>query len=568
MTPMILYCVAVITLLILYYLYKPNNYQPDNYNNKQERKNSNNNSNSNSNNNNVSNNNNNCNNASINQDNEELERLKNEPINANDLILLTKQQKPPPTVRLSIASIGSSSASSSPQLIRKRKNLSISESVPLEKTSSTTSLDNSTLSEACQTNFESINNNHRLSFSSSFIEKFKVITKFYYYYYLHKYLIQLCKYMGLNEPFENNNLNKYAKYRKTLSSTSSSSFLFSSSIEDNNYKSIDEILNELNKLVINNDDSVSFNNYNNKFNCIIGIDLTASNEWKGRKTFNSQSLHKTLGDKLFNPYQRVIGSIAFTLNRVLSNNVLLNSFCSSFINASDSSSVNFNSSGHVSSNNQLVSLNNFYRIHAFGFGDSVTKDKHVFSFSDSNLFTPSSLINLDLNSFDSFDDLLIRYNETIKRIRLSGPTNFAPIIYTSIDIIRYQQIMFSLPSSSSSSSSISSLISSFYMLFIITDGKLTAESERETLKALQMASNYPLCVICVGVGDGPWHTIAKLEHNLSYYVNNKFDNFMFIDYHELINKHIKNASIDSAFALKALSKLPKQFKDMRSLNFI
>ena len=38
---------------------------------------------------------------------------------------------------------------------------------------------------------------------------------------------------------------------------------------------------------------------------IFGIDLSASNEWQGRKTFERQSLHKTQANKIFNPYQRV-----------------------------------------------------------------------------------------------------------------------------------------------------------------------------------------------------------------------------------------------------------------------
>ncbi len=38
---------------------------------------------------------------------------------------------------------------------------------------------------------------------------------------------------------------------------------------------------------------------------IFGIDLSASNEWQGRKTFQGQSLHKTQSNKIYNPYQKV-----------------------------------------------------------------------------------------------------------------------------------------------------------------------------------------------------------------------------------------------------------------------
>jgi hypothetical protein len=38
---------------------------------------------------------------------------------------------------------------------------------------------------------------------------------------------------------------------------------------------------------------------------VFGIDFSASNEWQGRKTFQGQPLHKTQGNKIFNPYQKV-----------------------------------------------------------------------------------------------------------------------------------------------------------------------------------------------------------------------------------------------------------------------
>jgi hypothetical protein len=43
----------------------------------------------------------------------------------------------------------------------------------------------------------------------------------------------------------------------------------------------------------------------NRIRIIFGIDLSASNEWQGRKTFSGNSLHKTQANKIFNPYQKV-----------------------------------------------------------------------------------------------------------------------------------------------------------------------------------------------------------------------------------------------------------------------
>lgn len=89
---------------------------------------------------------------------------------------------------------------------------------------------------------------------------------------------------------------------------------------------------------------------------VIGIDFTSSNEWKGRKMFNSQSLHKIVGTRVFNPYQKVISTLA----KVLAN---MNSM----------------------------------RINAYGFGDVVTTDKSVFAFNHQKPY------------FKSFDEVLARF---------------------------------------------------------------------------------------------------------------------------------------------------------------
>ena len=63
------------------------------------------------------------------------------------------------------------------------------------------------------------------------------------------------------------------------------------------------------------------------------------------------------------------------------------------------------------------------RIPAFGFGDSKTKDRRVFPFASQGYC-------------DGFKDVLDRYNEVLKTIQLSGPTNFAPLIKEAIKIVK------------------------------------------------------------------------------------------------------------------------------------
>jgi E3 ubiquitin-protein ligase RGLG len=115
---------------------------------------------------------------------------------------------------------------------------------------------------------------------------------------------------------------------------------------------------------------------------IFGIDFTISNLENGTRTFNGRSLH-FCDDDIKNPYQKVIEILGKTLE------------C-------------FDVDG---------------RIPAFGFGDANTKDRKVFPFSSTGYCL-------------GFKDVLAKYNEILRDVRLSGPTNFAPLIKESIKIVR------------------------------------------------------------------------------------------------------------------------------------
>jgi len=73
---------------------------------------------------------------------------------------------------------------------------------------------------------------------------------------------------------------------------------------------------------------------------MIGVDFTASNEWKGRKSFNQNCLHKLVSTKVINPYQKVIAVLGQT----------------------------------------LAPFDDDNKIPAYGFGDSETRDHSVFPF--------------------------------------------------------------------------------------------------------------------------------------------------------------------------------------------
>ncbi len=139
----------------------------------------------------------------------------------------------------------------------------------------------------------------------------------------------------------------------------------------------------------------------------------------------------------------------------------------------------------------------------------------------------------------------------IKRVDLSGPTSFAPIIRKSIEIIEKNRL------------SKSKML--YHILIIISDGNVSNEHEEDTAKAIADASNYPLSIVFVGVGDGPWDTIMKYDERLN--LNNKFDNIQFVDYNNATMKS-SNKNADNFFALNALMEIPEQYKIMKQLNYI
>ncbi|KAK2164934.1 hypothetical protein LSH36_57g02041 [Paralvinella palmiformis] len=225
-----------------------------------------------------------------------------------------------------------------------------------------------------------------------------------------------------------------------------------------------------------------------KSNLIIGIDFTASNEWQGRKSFSGSCLHKTVGDRVYNPYQKVISILGQALAPFTEENL----------------------------------------IPAYGFGDSVTCDEDVFSFSE------------DESPCHGFQQVLDRYNEIVKSITLGGPTSFAPIIMKSIQIVKETR--------------------KYHILVIVADGQVTEEGS--TIEAIVEASNHPISIIVVGVGDGPWRVMEEFDHRLP---KRKFDNFRFVDYYKTTSK-AKNP--DTAFALQTLMEIPDQYKWIKSLGYL
>ncbi|KNA03070.1 hypothetical protein SOVF_212680 [Spinacia oleracea] len=236
-------------------------------------------------------------------------------------------------------------------------------------------------------------------------------------------------------------------------------------------------------------------------NLILGIDFTKSNEWSGKYSFNRRSLHAVGRDP--NPYEKAISVIGRTLSPFDDDNL----------------------------------------IPCFGFGDATTHDRSVFSFYP------------DHRPCNGFEEVLARYKEIVPYIKLSGPTSFSPIIDAAVDIVQGSNMQY-------------------HALVIIADGQVTrtndlppgklSPQEQATVNSIVVASNYPLSIVLVGVGDGPWDAMQKFDDNIP---QRAFDNFQFVNFTKIMSENKDLSKKEAAFALAALMEIPFQYRATQQLEF-
>ena len=194
---------------------------------------------------------------------------------------------------------------------------------------------------------------------------------------------------------------------------------------------------------------------------IIGIDFTKSNTWQGGHPFYAKNNLHSL-EPYPNPYHQVLEIMCRSLSA-------------------------FDDDGLIP---------------AYGFGDTKTTNKFVFSFLSDSFGQEIPCVRLE--------GVLAMYNKIIHDInsgfiQMSGPTTFAPLIYKAIDIVKVS--------------------GQYHILLIICDGAV--DDKRETINAIIAASNYPLSIVCIGVGKGPWKVMEEFDDAI---VGRKFDNFQFVDF--------------------------------------
>ncbi|KAK8647554.1 hypothetical protein V6N13_121287 [Hibiscus sabdariffa] len=235
---------------------------------------------------------------------------------------------------------------------------------------------------------------------------------------------------------------------------------------------------------------------------ILGIDFTKSNEWTGASSFNGKSLHHT-GFGL-NPYEQAISIIGQTLSAFDDDNL----------------------------------------IPCYGFGDASTRDEDVFSFYPGERFC------------NGFEEVLDRYREIVPHLRLVGPTSFAPIIERAMTVVDQSG-------------------GQYHVLLIVTDGQVTrhvdlqpgqlSPQEQKTIDAIVRASEFPLSIVLVGVGDGPWGMMREFRDNIPA---RAFDNFQFVNFTEIMLKNTHPLRKQAEFALSALKEIPSQYEAIIELGLL
>eukprot|EP01025_Chloroclados_australasicus_P023962 TRINITY_DN2412_c0_g2_i1.p1 TRINITY_DN2412_c0_g2~~TRINITY_DN2412_c0_g2_i1.p1 ORF type:complete len:331 (-),score=37.86 TRINITY_DN2412_c0_g2_i1:1192-2184(-) len=188
--------------------------------------------------------------------------------------------------------------------------------------------------------------------------------------------------------------------------------------------------------------------------------------------------------------------------------------------------------------NSLAAFDDDKLIPTYGFGDLTTRDKYVFSFypQDQPIYGLENVVN--------------RYRQIAPYVDLCGPTSFAPLINRAISIVRQSG-------------------NQYHILLIIADGQISEQCMRSTVDAIVQASNFPLSIVMVGVGDGPWEVMEKFDDQLP---SRRFDNFQFVNYTEQMLKarqyNYTDQKRQATFALHALMEIPEQYQLIKKLRLL
>lgn len=172
---------------------------------------------------------------------------------------------------------------------------------------------------------------------------------------------------------------------------------------------------------------------------------------------------------------------------------------------------------------------------AFGFGDVKTKATGVFNITNTT------------NYCQGLDQVFVAYQNTANNVQMSGPTSFEPMIEKAMEIVYEAK-------------------ASYHILVIITDGDISKGYELSNIAALKKASLFPLSIIVVGVGDGPFDQMEDFDDQVE---GRLFDNLQFINFTGLMEKNSTSLKkMEVQFALNATMEIPEQYKLIKEKNIM
>ena len=182
----------------------------------------------------------------------------------------------------------------------------------------------------------------------------------------------------------------------------------------------------------------------------------------------------------------------------------------------------------------------------FGFGDAATADSAVFPFAVAEAGDGGGGGG-GAASFASPEALVRGYEERIGAVKLAGPTSFAPAIRKAIELSLARgnkDLLFAL---------------------IVADGPMNVRAHTEA--ALVEAGRLPIVVLCIGVGDGPFDALHKLEQDLQE-AKRGASNFRFVEHRQVaLEAEAGGMDLDVALALKCMATVPSVVQYLQKNNY-